>query len=739
MSAPAISLAPAAAAGGSLFAADGSLLEGYRLRLPPLREELGLYPGPTAQDGSPTWTLHDPGTQRFYRLGWIEFAMLAHWHLGDGTAVAAAVAARAPVTLTLQQVATFLQFLQRHHLLQPSPGAESVQRFLQEECAGRLSWPMWLLKNYLFIRIPLVRPDAWLSATLPWVGWLYSPWFTALTVLAAVLGGALVLRQWDHFAHTFLHFFSWEGAALMALALTAAKVLHELGHAWTARRYGCRVPTMGVALMVLWPVLYTDTSEAWKLAQRRARLAIAAAGLAAELTLAAWALLVWNFLPDGPARSVAFLLASATWITALTINLSPFMRFDGYYLLADLWEVPNLQDRAFTLARWWVRETLFGFGEPPPEVWPAEMRRRLLLYAIGTWFYRLVLFLGIGLLVYHLTFKLLGVFLLAVEIGWFILRPLAQELAGWYARRQRLALNRHSAVTGLVLLAGLVLVLVPWQSGIMAPALWRAERQSLLYTPVAARVVAIRVVVGQAVVAGQELLILESPDIAYDLGRVERHMDVLRGQAAFQSADRDLLDRRRIAWQEMIQAGAEAQGLRQEQARLVVRAPFAGTVVERADPLATGEWVKANEPLLLLVDRASGPHFEAYVAEHDLERLDIGRAARFIPEAPEAPVIPLQVTAIERAATRELAEPDLASIHGGTVAVRATPRSSGRAGDTVLIPETPVYRILLQATTATDAPSRMQRGWVRINGERVSLLARVGRVVLSVLLRESGF
>ena len=92
----------------------------------------------------------------------------------------------------------------------------------------------------------------------------------------------------------------------------------------------------------------------------------------AELLLAVLALLAWSLLPDGPARTAAFMLASATWITTLAINLNPFMRFDGYFLLSDLWGVDNLQNRAFALCRWRLREALFGYGEPAPS--PGQSR-----------------------------------------------------------------------------------------------------------------------------------------------------------------------------------------------------------------------------------------------------------------------------------------------------------------------------------------------------------------------------
>ena len=131
------------------------------------------------------------------------------------------------------------------------------------------------------------------------------------------MGLALAAQRWDEFVHTFMSNASWQGLLVMGACLSLAKLLHELGHAVTATRFGCRVPAMGVAFLVMWPVLYTDTNEAWKLASRRQRLAIGAAGMASEMALASIALVAWSLLPEGaawgPARSACFVLATSTW------------------------------------------------------------------------------------------------------------------------------------------------------------------------------------------------------------------------------------------------------------------------------------------------------------------------------------------------------------------------------------------------------------------------------------------
>ncbi|MBL8483765.1 MAG: hemolysin D, partial [Rhodocyclaceae bacterium] len=253
--------------------------------LPALRQDLGLHEAQADADGAPAWNLHDPAANRYYRIGWAAFEILSRWQMGSAGAIATSVSAETTLDLGSEDVAGVLEFLQQHHLLECRSSADSA-RLAAAHAAGRLHWSRWLLKNYLFFRIPLLHPDALIARLAARLAWLFRPGFWGAAALAAGLALVLVLRQWDSFVHTFSAWNDWEAALAFAAALSVSKIAHEMGHALTARHFGCRVPSMGVAFLVLWPVLYTDTTEAWKLPARRARLAIGAAGMAAELLLA---------------------------------------------------------------------------------------------------------------------------------------------------------------------------------------------------------------------------------------------------------------------------------------------------------------------------------------------------------------------------------------------------------------------------------------------------------------------
>lgn len=698
------------------------------LQLPPLREELTLHESGRNDAGEPTWVVHDPVTNRYFRLGWLEFEVLCRWSLGSPQAIAGAISRDSLLEVDAEEVETVLQFLSTHNLLQ-ARGEQAIGRMLEQHEAARKGSLTWWLKNYLFVRIPLLRPDAFLERTLPWVSWLWSP--TTLWVLLglALLGIYLVIQQWESFLSTLPHLFSLQGMLTVAGAIVFTKILHELGHGYTAKRFGCKVPTMGVAFLVLWPVLYTDSSDAWRLGSRRQRLAIASAGIVVELVLAVIATLVWSFMPDGPVRSAVFLVATTTWVLTLLVNLNPFMRFDGYYLFSDYLGVANLQDRAFKLGKWRLREWLFGFGEPRPERLPRE--RLLIAYAYGTWIYRFFLFLAIALLVYYFFFKALGIFLMVVELAWFIGRPVWNEVKEWRERQHLLRWNRRTVRTTLIVSFLLGLLVFPWQGSVTAPGVWRAMEHGRVFTPLAGQVSAIHAELDDLVAAGDLLLELESPDLAFEIEQGARRLRMLRWQLEFANVDASLRERARVVREELASEQAAQSDRLREQERMQVRAPVNGVVAELLDPLVIGDWIEEDRWLATVVATGQG-RLEAYVQEADLEAFAAGAEARFYPADLSRAPFAVTVVLLEPFSTRVLMEPHLASLNDGPIAVREN-------ADGEHVPEQTIYRVLLEPAEALAGPRQVVTGHVKIEAERRTVLGRVVRRVVAVLVRESSF
>jgi len=684
-------------------------------------------PGPSSADGAPSWTLHDPAAHRFIRIGWLEFEILSRWQLGTIEAMIEAIGRETILRPDPADVIDMMRFAERADLLQPL-GEGGVKRLMAQTKGRKLGLASWLLKNYLFLRLRLLDPDRLLAALVPRLGFLFGAGFPKMLLGGALLGLFLVGRQWDGFIHSLPDLLSLDGALMVGLALTCSKIVHEMGHGLAAKRFGCRVPAMGVALLVLWPVLWTDTTDAWRLTDRRQRLLIDAAGMLAEITLAVVAALAWTVLPDGALRSAAFTLTSSTWLLTLAVNLNPFMRFDGYFLLSDWLDMPNLQERAFAMTRWRLREALFHLGEPPPEPMPKARRRLVTVYALATWIYRFTVFLGIALLVYHLAFKLLGLFLMGVELWWFITRPIIGEVAAWRAHLGKKGVTTRARLTLSAGAAAVVVLLLPMGSHVAAPAMQRAERQAVLYTAEPGRLTVVATE-GTHLDEGQAAFGLDSPDLLHRQRQDEAKVGGLEARlqgVGFESGSDDNVVSVGSA---LSAAVAERDQARTQIDSLLVRAPFAGVVVDVSPSLRVGSWLPRHHSLGILVDPRSQV-VEAFVNEADVERLAIGGEGTFYPENGEPP-FPVRLSSVNRGASRELAVPELASVNGGGLAVRKDPEGH-------LVPEFSVYRVLLTPEGTPGAIHRTQRGTVIIDAASSIPLAHLWRRLVAVAIRESG-
>ncbi len=699
-------------------------------KLPPLRSNLQFNRGTPTPDGVPTWTIVDPIRNRYFQIEWPVYQMIQRWNVGTIEKLHAAMARETTCRTTAEDVEDLVKFLYTNNLTEQSASGKHTDYQTQAQ-AGQHNWLMWLVHHYLFIKIPLVHPHNFLSATLPIVAPLYTA--TAGWTFGAIglIGLLLVGRQWDAFVSTFLYFFNWHGAILYGLSLSVIKVVHELGHAYTATRFGCRVPTMGVAFMVMMPVLYSDVSDSYRLTSKRKRLLIAAGGVIAELGLAAVAFFAWGFLPEGTARSIAFIVATTSLVMSLAVNLNPLMRFDGYYVLADGLGIPNLQDRAFVFGQWKLRTLLFDHQSAPPESVSARMRQTMVAYAWAIWLYRLILFTGIAVMVYHYFFKALGIILFLVEVVWFIAMPIAREMTEWWKNRTLYAASARTWVTVACASVVLVLTLVPLRTSISIPAVLHASSYATIFAPTPGRLRQVLVRDGQVVKAGDALVILENPSLEKEVHLAETKVakwEYRLGRMAGYGQDRD---QRQVIGESLRAVLAELTGLEAKRDNLILKAPITGIVRDRADSLTVGRWIDRKLPVAYLID---GTHveIEGLVPVDELAYVEVGQPARFIPLDLTRPSIEARVTEIAEVDEREFTLPYLASIYGGDVPVRKDDKDRLR-------PEISVYRVRLQVGQAASPVEQATVGHVQIQGQPSSVARRAWDQTVSVLIRESGF
>jgi putative peptide zinc metalloprotease protein len=694
-------------------------------KVPPIREELRLIPAANNPDGSPAWMIQDPISNKFYRIGWLDFELLVRWQMGDIAAIVDDVNNSTTLNVDENHVKGLASFLMQHHLLQAN-SPQAVAGLIKEATTKKLSALSWLLHHYLFFRIPVIRPQKVLASLMPFLRWVYTPTMAYIVLGAALSGLYLVARQWDVFRSTFIDQLTLAGIFSYGVALLFSKCLHELGHAFTATRYGVRVAHMGIAMLVLLPMPYTDTSESWKLTNPKQRLHIAAAGIVTELALAAFATLFWALADDGALKNALFFLATTSWILTLAVNLSPFMRFDGYFIFSDLIDFPNLHERSGAIAKTFWRRFLLGFDEPWTEEFSPKKRRFLVAFATFTWAYRILIFLGIAWLVYYFFFKVLGIILFLVEILWFIILPNWREIKVWFERRAEIKASR--IIIGAALVFCLIwLGMVPWQTSVRGTGWIHTTQQTTIFTPTPGKLVAF--LDKGKVAKGETLFELTSPDIALNATRskalAQARSDEMRGLIGMENGE----EKRAQLQSEKERFNAEVKLYKDELSRMDLAAPFAGELRDVDENLAIGTWVAPKQPLAVLIDPQSWA-VDVLVEEADIGRIKIGDSAKIYVLHSHLQQFAGKVSAIDSAArVQTLPHPMLDAQHGGAIATLS--------GDK-LVPKQAFMKVRVSFVTQPSLTS-MTTGNVVIETQAKAWLPSLFERVAAAFVRESGF
>lgn len=697
--------------------------------LPPLRQELQIIKGPRNSQGACTWTLHDPANNRFFRLGWRECQLLASWCKGLVSDVLNEANQSLASKVNLTDIEKLFEFLYQNELLKVTHQGAS-QLFDERHQRLKKSWMSWLTQHYLFLRIPLLRPDQFLTKTYPYIRFLFSRVWFIFIILLSSCGVFLITRQLDSFIHTFSYLFSFQGMAIFIITLGCVKIAHEFGHAYACIHYGVRVPSMGVAFMVFWPVLYTDATDAWRLNNKQSRATIAIAGVMVELAIAGIAAFCWSFLPDGVFKTITFIIATTTWLFSLAVNLNPFMRFDGYYLASDYFDIPNLQPRSFALARWWLREKLFGLDSDPPEQFTHSKQACLIIYAICTWLYRLILFLGIAVLVYKLVFKVLGILLFIIEIYYLIVLPIVKEMTVWWQHKALIPARRKCFMT-VFMICIVSTLFIPWNSHIVVPALVKAKQYQYVYPASSSQIKKAHIEVGDQIKLGDTLFELHSPSLDYQLKQAKIRHRVLQFTINRYSTTSEMIGTVPIIEKQLAEVRNKISGLQIELAKLIVNASFAGKIKAITEGLKEKRWVNKNQQLALLVNDKSR-FVEAYVREKYLPLVKQGNHAVFYPEDPTWPTIKCVVTDVELIHSAQIQQPYLASTYGGEIPVR--PGDNGELNS-----EYALFKVRLSLMNNEPILRQVVRGSVVIETEPHSIIDSLMKSILQVIIRETQF
>jgi putative peptide zinc metalloprotease protein len=487
------------------------------------------------------------------------------------------------------------------------------------------------------ILFPAVNPDPFLTWLHKRVWFIYTWWFTLLTLAAFGVMGGIFITHWGEIGQDTLLFYNFKAKTFgdivqFWLLATAVMCVHEIGHGLTTKHYGARVLSMGFALIYLTPAFYTDTSEGEVKADRYQRIMITVSGVWVELMICTAATVLWWGTPAGTTvHDFAYLVILITGIAVVLINWNPLMKLDGYYILTELLDLVDLKEDSTMFVSAWVKRNIWRL---PVEVPYVPKRRRLgyTIYALLSGLYSysvLYLFAGfVGnifrnfspewafvpeLATAGLIFK--GRIRTLFNFMKFVYLDKKDRLIAWFSVRRTLLISG----------AMLLLLLLPiFHDAVQGRFVLEARDRAIVRAEVPGTVMEVHASEGQPVTSGALLVQLRNLSLQSQFARVSADRDLAAARAA--SAMLRYTDLG-PAVEEKNQLDTQTQNLAAEASGLTLRSPISGVVVTPRVENRLGSYVVAGTELVEVAD-LNTLRARIYVSEHDLYKLRADASGR---------------------------------------------------------------------------------------------------------------
>lgn len=556
--------------------------------LPKFRLRGDLISGTQEYGGRLCYVVKDPVTLTYFRFAPKEHRVLQQIKGRTIPEICAAVEQSGDERPSEQDIQQFLIQLLNSGLVVRDGVGDGRQLHARKQAMRRLKRKS-LLGSLMYVKFPGFDPHNILNWLYPRLKWAFSPagFFAAIALMLYAAGYTLV--HFDEFVtrvrqQSLESFFSWWTLLWLWVALGVSKILHEFGHGLTCRHFGGECHEMGFLLLVFSPALYCDTTDAWTMPNKWHRIAIGAGGIYVELIIASVSTLVWWHTQAGTAHSIAFALMTLCSLSTFLVNANPLMRYDGYYILADLVEIPNLRPKAQAAMQSFVDRELLGLptNAPPPTEGP---RWFFLTYAVAAWAYGWFLAAMILWFFYNVLkpYRLssVSVALASVVAFQMLLMPIWRNIMRLkFVSRNPGKFRWWRTLTTAVVLAalGYAAVVVPIPRRVWGALTVEGIGQTQVFVPVPGRIEEIAVAPGENVAAGALLARLSNPELDAQIEYLEHRLRSVQITAdKFAVLQRPGEEQSQRALVTGIQE--ELASRREQRDRLTIRADAAGQVV----------------------------------------------------------------------------------------------------------------------------------------------------------------
>ena len=589
------------------------------------------------------------------------------------------------------------------------------------------------LMNVLFPRIPLWDPDRVLKRWMPFVRHLMSPIGAIIWVIVVVAAVVKLIPEWSSFQQSYMNALSIGANPEKAFYLWAMfwllKFCHEMGHAFSCRRFGGECHEMGIMFLVFIPTPYVDASSAWAFPSRWQRMFVGAGGMVVELFLAAIAAFIWLSTTPGvpvwglPINELACDAIMIAGFTTVIFNANPLLRYDGYYMLSDYLEIPNLQQKSKDYLLGLIKRHIFRIKSQQP-LPPVSQRLWLFFYGIASTIYRVFIGIAIILLVAWQV-PILGVLMAMGGVVTWLVVPVVKTFK-YLALEPELHRKRGRAVAFSLAVAGLAVVLVgliKFNVYVDAQGIVEPVGKEVINAKWDGFVKDIRVKDAQWVEQGDVLIVMHDPEIDTLIKRLEATLAAVKLKEQQSRGSGDMAQNKI----DLIDIDTYTQQLKEtkaQQGELVVRAPIKGQVIAPDLKFFPGKFIKRGDELMRvetndnLIVRASVEQREVALAvmlRNKNDRIELRKKPEIRLAGDVQTTIDGGEVKLINAAQHELPSPAMGVHGGGNVQTDQRDPHGQRA-------EIPQFEMKVDVPARDTDFVAGQRAWVRLTVGRKPLI-----------------